>query len=256
MRKVYFLIIFCTFLALCLTSCIDVEERYDFKADGSCNVAYNFDMSHAVAVLMNLMPDSIKSTPQFNMRKDTSINFYTALPDSAQQKLSQQEIDLAKKSTLNVNMNLQKNIMKVSIDHQAKNPTELQYYLQNLTKLTRNSQLKTVTQTTKNIKELDAGQLIGGEDFYIYEVTSHRFCRIIDRSKFNAFLKRTQSTLAMAKALLIDAPYKVVLNFAHPVKKVNNPKAIVSADRKHVTLVTNIDEMIKNPSVTNLQVDY
>lgn len=255
MKKVYFLIIFLAFLT-CLTSCVDVEERYDFKADGSCNVAFNFDMSHAVAVLMNLMPDSVKSTPQFNMRKDTSINFYAALPDSSQRKLNTQQIDLARKSTLNVNMNLQKNVMKVSINHQAKNASELQYYLQNLTKLARNSQLRTVTQTTKNIKELDAGQVIGGEDFYIYEVTSHRFCRIIDKSKFNAFLKKTQSTLAMAKALLIDAPYKVVLNFAKPVKKVNNPKAIVSADRKHVTLVTNIDEMIKNPSVTNLQVDY
>jgi hypothetical protein len=60
----------------------------------------------------------------------------------------------------------------------------------------------------------------------------------------------------MAKAMLIDMPYKVVLNFAKPVKKVNNPKAIVSADRKRVTLVTNMDDVIKNPSVMNLKIDF
>jgi hypothetical protein len=60
----------------------------------------------------------------------------------------------------------------------------------------------------------------------------------------------------MAKAMLIDMPYKIVLNFAKPVKKINNPKAIVSADRKHVTLVTDMDEVMKNPSVMNLKIDF
>ena len=69
-------------------------------------------------------------------------------------------------------------------------------------------------------------------------------------------MKKTQATFSMAKAMLIDMPYKVVLNFAKPVKKVNNPKAIVSADRKHVTLLTNMDEIIKNPSVMNLKIDF
>ena len=57
--------------------------------------------------------------------------------------------------------------------------------------------------------------------------------------------------------MLIDMPYKVVLNFAKPVKKINNPKAIVSADRKQSILcITNMDEIIKNPSVMNLKIDF
>jgi hypothetical protein len=60
----------------------------------------------------------------------------------------------------------------------------------------------------------------------------------------------------MAKAMLIDMPYKVVLNFAKPIKKLNNPKAVLSADRRSITLVTNMDEVIKNPSVMNLKIDF
>jgi hypothetical protein len=254
MRKLYLPI--AVLVLVCFTSCVDVEEHYDFKADGSCKVAYSFDMGKAVSVLMNLMSDSVKATPQFAVVKDTSLNFYSALPDSIQQKMTLDEVSLAKSSNLSVKMNLQKSLMRISVEHQAKNAADLQYYLQNISKIESHSDLKSVTNTDKNTKSFDARQLIGGQDYYAYEVTPHKFYRIIDKAKFNAFLKKTQSTFAMAKAMLIDMPYKVILNFAKPVKKINNSKAILSADRKRVTLQTNMDEIIKNPSVMNLKIDF
>jgi hypothetical protein len=254
MKKFYYPILF--FVLLCLTSCVDIEEHYDFKPDGSCNVVYDFDMGRAVSVLMNLMTDSIKETPQFSMVKDTTLNFYTALPDSTQQRMTLDEMNMAKSSNLSIKMDLKKSIMKVSINHLAKNSADLAYYLKHLSKISMNSQLNSVTKNSKQVRGFDAQQLVAGEDYYSYEITPHKFYRIIDKAKFNAFLKKTQSTFAMAKAMLIDMPYKVVLNFAKPVKKVNNPKAILSADRKRVTLTTDMDDIIKNPSVMNLKIDF
>ena len=254
MKKLYSPIVF---LALvCLSSCVDVEEHYDFKADGSCKVAFGFDMSRAVSVLMNLMSDSVKATPQFAIVKDTSLVFYSALPDSTQQKMTADEVNLAKSSNLSVQMNLQKNLMKISIEHEAKNAADLQYYLQHISKIESHSNLNSVTKNSKGIKDFDTRQLISGQDYYAYEVTPHKFYRIVDKVKFNAFLKKTQSTFAMAKAMLIEMPYKVILNFAKPIKKINNPRAVLSADRKRVTLQTNMDEIIKNPSVMNLKIDF
>jgi len=253
-KKFYYPILF--FLVLCFSSCVDIVERYDFKPDGSCNVVYDFDMGHAVSVLMNLMTDSVKETPQFGMVKDTTLNFYTALPDSAQQRMNPEETNMAKSSNLSIKMDLKKSIMKVSVSHLAKNSADLAYYLKHLSKISMNSQLNSVAKTDKRASGFDAQQLVAGEDYYSYEITSHKFYRIIDKAKFNAFLKKTQSTLAMAKAMLIDMPYKLVLNFAKPVKKVNNPKAIVSANRKTVILETNMDDVIKNPSLMNLKIDF
>lgn len=255
MRKLYFLIILCGVLT-CLSSCVDIEEHYNFKADGSCNVVYDFDMSHAVAVLMNLVSDSVAATPQFAIAKDTSLNFYSAIPDTTQQKLSAEEIKLAKSSSLNVKMDLHKSLMKISINHQAKDATDLKYYIEHISKVANNSQLSSVTKDSKSIKGFQGGQLVVGQDYYDYEITPHRFYRIIDKNKFNNFLKKTQSTFVMAKALLIETPYKLILNFAKPVKKINNNKAMLSADRKTVTLVTNMDEMMKNPTMMDLKVDF
>ncbi|MBB6127649.1 hypothetical protein [Mucilaginibacter lappiensis] len=254
MKKIYLPLIFLAIL--CLSSCVDIEEQYDFKADGSCNVVYGFDMSKAVSVLVNLMSDSVKETPQFSLVKDTTLNFYSAMPDSTQQKMSIEETNMAKTSDLSINMNLKKSIMKVNITHVAKNAADLQYYLQNLSKIALNSRINAFASADKASKSFDARQMVAGQDYYSYDITPHKFYRIIDKVKFNAFLKKTQSTFMMAKAMLIDMPYKVILKFAKPVKKLNNPKAVLSADRRSVTLVTSMDEVIKNPAVMNLKIDF
>lgn len=254
MKKLYFPVFL--LLIFCLSSCVDIEEHYDFKADGSCAVVYDFDMGKAVSVLMNLMSDSVRSTPEFGMVKDTSLNFYTALPDTTLNKMTLEEANMAKASQLKVKMNLNNSLMKVSLQHDAKNIADLQYYLSHISKLSSIGGMNALTKNSKKSNSFDPQQLISGEDYYIYEITEKKFYRLIDLSKFNAFLKRTSSTFAMAKAMLIETPYKVVLNFAKPVKKIDNPKAILSADRRRVTLQTSMDDIIKNPSSMNLKIDF
>lgn len=242
-------------LTLCLTSCVDIEEHYDFKADGSCSVTNVFDMSKAVSVLMNLMSDSVRSTPEFGLVKDTSLNFYSALPDTTVSKLNAEEAAVAKASVLKVNMNLNKSLMKVSLSHNSKNAADLQYYLDHIAKMSSIGGVNALARNKKSTT-FDPQQLISGEDFYVYEISSHKFYRSIDLSKFNAFLKRTASTFSMAKAMLIETPYKLVLNFAKPIKKIDNPKAILSADRRRVTLQTDMNDIIKNPAIMNLKIDF
>ncbi|MFA6245655.1 MAG: hypothetical protein WC615_01860 [Mucilaginibacter sp.] len=249
MKKLYIPLVFFAFF--CLTSCVDIEEHYDFKPNGSCNVVYGFDMSKAVSVLVNLMTDSVRETPQFSLVKDTTLNFYSALPDSISQKMTTEEAKMAQGSDLAIKMDLKKSLMKVSIKHEAKDAADLQYYLEHLSNISMNSPITNVTK-----KSFDAQPLITGQSYYSYEITDHKFYRIIDKVKFNAFLKKAGSKFAMAKAMLIDMPYKVVLNFAKPVKKMNNSKAILSADRRTVTLVTSMDEVMKNPALMNLKIDF
>src|SRR4051812_10626286 len=118
MKKLYLAVLF--FVLLGLNSCVDIEERYEFKPDGSCNVNYSFDMGKAVSVLTNLLTDSVRETPQFALIKDTTLNFYNALPDSISAKMTVEEMRIAMASDLGVKMDLKKNIMKVSVKHQAK----------------------------------------------------------------------------------------------------------------------------------------
>jgi len=255
MKKLYCLIIFG--IALSATSCVDITEQYTFKANGACNVAYDFDMSRAVGVLMNLMADSVITTPQFAMVKDTTMNLYNALPDSTQYKMNKDETELAKNSELAIAMNLKRRQMRVSVTHHSSTPGDMEYYLQRLAKLAGDSKFSRSAKNTKMLAGFNAQQLLAGQDCYAYQITPHKFYRIVDRKRFNSFVSRTQSTFAMAKAMLIEMPYKVVLNFAKPVKKINESKIVMlSADRKQVILQTNMDEIIKNPNLMNLKIDF
>jgi hypothetical protein len=253
MKKLYLLLVY---IMLCFSACVDIEERYDFKEDGSVNVIHGFDMSRAVSVLMNLMTDSVRETPQFGMVKDTTLNFYSALPDSTQLKMTSDEVKIAQGSELAVKMDLTKNIMKVNVNHLAKNSDELEYYLEHISKISLGNPVNNVAKNNKSIKSFDAQQLVAGQDYYDYDVSPHKFYRIIDKDKFNAFLKKTGSTFAMAKAMLIEMPYKLVLTFSKPVKKVVNPRAILSPDKKTVTVIADMNEVIKDPSLMNIKVDF
>ena len=213
-------------------------------------------MSRAVSVFMNLLSDSVKSTPQFALVKDTTLNFYSTIPDSSQRKLNVEETAMAINSDLGVKMDLKKNMMQVKIAYLAKTPDDLQYYLNHLSMLSVSGQLSSITGKTPESGLARQPLLTAGQDYYSYRVTPEKFMRIIDKEKFRAFLKKTQSALSAAKAMLVDMPYKVVLNFAKPVKKVDNPKAILSDDRRQLILSATIDDIIKDPTVMNLSVDF
>ncbi|GAB3926587.1 hypothetical protein [Mucilaginibacter myungsuensis] len=249
-------LLFVFLITLCFTSCVDIEERYDFNADGSCTVVNIFDMSKAVSVLMNLMTDSARATPEFAMAKDTTLDFYSALPDSTADKLNAKDAAMAKNSKLRINMDLNKDLMKITLSHTARNADSLKYYLEHFAKISSAGGANAISRNSKRTPVFDAQNILSGEDYYIYEISSNKFYRSVDISKFNAFLKKTASTFSMAKAMLIETPYKVVLNFAKPVKKLNNPKAVLSADRKRVTIQTDMNEVIKNPRLMDIRIDF
>jgi hypothetical protein len=248
------------FLAmLCLSSCFEVDEQFDFKANGSIDFAYNIDLGKTVTVLTGMMPDSSKKKDkQFNAAVDTTLNFYTASDGAAQKRMNQEETYLAKNSNITVDMNLSKGVMKASIKLAAKNAADFDYFIHNLSKMpSLSKKLSEVTKDdNKTVDTTGARALMEYEDYYSYEVTAHKFYRIVDTAKFGPFSRKNAQTIAMAKGLKMTIPYKLTLNFASPVKNVTSSIAKLSPDKKRVTLETDMEAMTKNPSILNLKVDY
>jgi hypothetical protein len=254
MKKIY--LVCCALLAVCLSGCVDVDETYDFHADGSCNVTYNFDMSKAVSVLVNLLPDSVKQTPQFNMEQDTTVNYYSMLPDSVRRQMDSTQVATAKSSDVVMIMNLKSNKVRISMRHSANNTADLSYYLKNISKMTANNQLGNLLKPKKGVKAPAENPFALTQDYYNYEIGPHKFYRSIDMLRFKKYVKANQSTFSMSKAMLIEMPYKVTVNFPQAIIKIDNKKAVLSADKKAMTLTTDIDEVLKDPEVMNFKIDF
>ena len=241
------------------SSCFEIDEQYDFKANGTVDFSYNIDLGKTVTILTGMMPDSArKKDPQFNTVVDTTLNFYTASPVGSQKKMNPEETNLAKNSNINIKMNLRKGIMKAGITLSAKNAADIDYFVHNLSKMpTLSKKLGELTKdNNKSGDTTGARGLMEFENFYTYEITAHKFYRTVDTTRYGPFSRKNIQTVEMAKVLKMTIPYKLTLNFASPVKNVTSAIAKVSADRKKITLETDMETMNKNPSILNLKIDY
>lgn len=253
MKKAY--LPFTLLLSMLFSSCFDVVENYTFQSDGSCKMDYSYDIGKTIAVLSNLLPDSVKALQEYKINKDTTVNFYSSLTDSTLQHLDINEMQMVKSTDLLLKMDLPENKMKFSVQYRAKNSSGLKYFLQNISRMAG----KQFNNLLKNKPSDGVGSnenLMIGQDFYQYEITPKKFYRTIDTAKFHRFVKENEQMVFMAKAMLIDMPYKVVIHLPRTVKKMNSPKAILSADKKQVTIAGNLDDALKNPALMNFKIDY
>lgn len=253
MKKVY--LPFLLVLSMLFSSCFDVVENYTFQSDGSCNMDYSYDMGKAISVLSNLLPDSVKALQEYKINKDTSLNFYTSLTDSTRKHLDINEVQMAKSTDLLLKMDLPDNRLTVNVHHQAKSPSGLKYFLQNISRMASNQFDNLWKRKSKNTTQKNE-ELMVGQDFYKYEISPKKFYRTIDTAKFNRYVKENEQMVAMAKAMLIDMPYKVVIHLPRAAKRTDNPRAVLSADKKQVTIAANLDDALKNPALMNFKIDY
>ncbi|MGV8879108.1 MAG: hypothetical protein ACOH2A_08770 [Sphingobacteriaceae bacterium] len=255
MKKAY--LPFLLLLNMLSSSCFDVVENYTFQSDGSCQMDYSYDMGKAISVLSNLLPDSVKALQEYRLNKDTTVNFYTSFTDSTRQHLDINEVQMAKSTDLLLKMDLPDNRMTVSVQHQAKSSSGLKYFLQNISSMASKQFDNLWKRKSKNENEaVENEKLIVGQNFYKYEISPKKFYRTIDTAKFNQYVKENEQMVAIAKAMLIDMPYKVVIHLPRAAKRTDNSKAVLSADKKQITIAANLDEALKDPTLMNFKIDY
>lgn len=254
MKKLYFVALM--LLLSVISSCVNVEEHYVFSKNGACKIDYRFNMSKAVSVLSNLLPDSVKQTPSYLSPKDTAINFLSDLSDSTREKLSSDQVDLARSTLLHFKMNLKNNLMLATLQYEAKSPKETRYFLTHVSKLAQKQQFGQLLNSPQMLSPVTSRGTVISQDYFNYDIGSKHFSRKVDTIKFRKYFKQNEAMFNMAKAALIEMPYSVVMRFPLPVKKTGNVRAKLSTDKKQLTLNSTLEEIIKTPQLLNLKVEY
>lgn len=255
MKKFYFVLLM--LLLSVFSSCMNVEERYVFLKGGACKIDYRFNLGKAVSVLSNLLPDSVKQSSSYLAAKDTAVNFYSDLTDAERKKLNNDQTDLARATLLHLKMNLKNHQMLINVQYEAANSKEVKYFLTHISNI---AQQQKIGRLISDPQVMQAGAGSGGmginEDYFDFDISSKRFSRKVDTVKFRKYFKQNEAMFNMAKAALIEMPYSVVMRFPRPVKKTGNVRAKLSADKKQLTLSSNLEEISKTPQIMNLKVEY
>lgn len=251
MKQFKFLLAFA--LTLALTSC-NFTENLDVKDDGTGTFALEVDGSGLMAMAGD------KLTEGLNQKKDTKVvdstfsfkEIFEAKKDSIAKLSPEQQAALKKMENfvMHIKMNAEKQQFLFSMDTPFKSVSDLQNMMEGF-------------KTLKDLKgKSDKGEMsnplgdgLGSNAKVDYSYNGKTFIRnaIIDKEALD---KIKNDSLGMTKMFLASSKYTLKYHFPKAVKKVSNPDALFSADRKTVTVEYPFLDYIEHPEKLNLNVSF
>ncbi len=243
------------------SSCFELEETYNINEDGSYALNYNVDMGNIIGLISRMSPDSVKATKEYNIGKDTTINFGSAMPADVKKNLNPKEIELMKQTNMRTQMNISKGVFKIGFNSQGKSIEDLKYFLSNFSQTFQKAKLnKTVMSTPRMSPDLAAGEdeteMPFKNEEFDYVITANSFERKIKPAVIAAQRAKDQKAYDMVKAMNMKMTSTIVINLPRAAKSIENPKAMLSADKKQFKLQIDMLEAIDKPEMLNFKVNY
>jgi hypothetical protein len=247
--KLYKLLSF-FFLLATLTSCTFTENIY-VNDNGSGKFSVNMDGS----ALMEMAGDQIGSQMGADAKKDIDSTFtfkqlFEEKKDSIA-KLSpetQKELKKLENFVVDTKMSSAKKQFLMTLSTDFKNVNELQDILQTM---------GTLQKLEGGASANPMGSGFGDNNSKLsYTYDGKKFTRkaVIDEQKRAA--KAKDSAADMSKMIFASSNYILKYHFPKKIKKVSNPNALFSDDRKSITIQYTFTDYMENPDKLNFDVEF
>ncbi|MEO7976731.1 hypothetical protein [Flavobacterium sp.] len=250
--KLYKLLSF-SFLLAALTSCTFTENIY-VNDNGTGKFSVDMDGSS----LMAMAGDQIGQQMGTDATKsiDSTFTFKQLLEDKKDSiaKLSpemQKELKKVENYIVHTKMSTEKKEFLMTVSTDFKNANELQDILQTLSAFQK---LEKSTAATAPF----GGSFGNNNSKLNYTYSGKKFTRtsVIDQKKPDEKAKDTSASPDMSKMIFASSNYILKYHFPKKIKKVSNPNALFSDDRKTITIQYPFTDYIENPDKFNLEVEF
>jgi hypothetical protein len=233
MVKITSIILTLCYCTVLLISC-SISEEITFNEEGSLNYSYVIDASE----FMKIMPDSMDK----NMLKDTLISFkdlLTQKKDSISQlpSESQKKLQALKPLFIKMHQDKKKGEFYVLIYGNFINSTSLNSALSAL-----NSIDNSKNNSSKNME-------------FLTHTTYNWNGKEFSKKSIKAESLKSDSVAQNILPLFTGGKFKTRYNFPKEIKKVNNSSAVISQDRKSLSIEYDATEYLATPQKTDLKVE-
>lgn len=244
-------------LAFCFAGCLDINEKVDIKKDGSGQLSEDMDMSQMIDAMQTYM--SKEDLEKKGLQKmDTTIYMKDIVDTSTQ--LSAEKKALLHPASVHIRLDMD---AKVFTTHMVF-PFTSQANLQKLyTVLNDGSTLGNAKLFGGMGGGDDAAGGGGAPDFsqftgiYDFKSTDGLMAKHVNKEKFKALANNPQmAQMKQAAQMGMDITYTTTIMLPRPVKKIDNPTAKLSDDKKAVTLKYNLIEAIDHPEQFEYTIEY
>jgi hypothetical protein len=247
--KLYKLLSF-SFLLATLTSCTFTENMY-INDNGTGKFSVDIDGS----ALMEMAGDQLGNQMGADAKKniDSTFTFKQLIAEKQDSisKLSpeaQKEIKKLENFVFNIKMNGEQKQFLMNIATDFKSVNELQDILQSMSALQK--------LEGGNTPSTPFAGLGDNKSKLSYTYDGKKFTRKAIIEKQKATEKAADSTADMSKMMFASSNYIIKYHFPKPVKKVSNPNALFSDDRKTITIQYPFTDYMENPDKLNFDVEF
>jgi len=255
-------LLFAALTCLLFTSCLEINEEVEIKDNGSGTLSTTMDMSQLVDMLQAMGGE------EFEKKKDEKIDsviYLKNIVDTASNLTSEQKA-LMRDGTVRIKMNMAEKIFLLNMNY----PFENLEKLQKLTTSLQNGSLgfgklmKSAVGDNKDKQVIDqpAPTDEGSEMDKLMSIFDINISNGIIKKSVNAEkLKKLQDDPKMAEMqqgaeMGIEVLYTTTYKLPRPAKKVDNPKAKLSDDKKTVTIRQNLMELFSKPEGFEYKIEY
>jgi hypothetical protein len=250
-------IVFILLLPFALASCMDTREELEIKKDGSGTLVMKTDMGQLVKMMKGFVNDSDLQKQGLGRVIDTTMLVKTFV-DSARD-VPEDKKAVLRDGKLHLNLDVQNDLGKFDMAFPFSSTDHLSKLYESLN--TSSGGLKSLMG---NIGGNQEGQGPGDDKGLpqitaVYDITVKKglYSRKVNKARYETFSQTIKlDQLKQMSSMLGAMNYTLVVTLPQPIKKASNAKAVLSADKKTVTLSTDLMETFEHPELLELELEY
>jgi hypothetical protein len=264
MKLIKNLVIF--FLPLVFVSCMDTREELEIKKDGSGTLVMRTDLSKMLEMMKgfasadDLQKQGIDKPFDTTMLMKDYVDTAKSVPADKKALLRDGKVHLV--------MNVNEGMGKFDMQFPFKSADQLQQLYASLNSATG---LKNMFEGMGKGKQLPMGgsgdSSASGENndkgmpqiASVYDITvkDGLYSRKVNKERYEAFRQIMKlEELKQMSSMMGQMNYTLSVKLSRAIKKVSNSKAVLSEDKKTVTISTDLMETFEHPELLALEVEY
>jgi hypothetical protein len=254
-------------MCLWLTSCIEINENVEIKENGSGKISTTTDLSQLVDMMQAFGGE------EMDKRKDEKIDTLIemkSIVDTAKNLTADQKA-LLKNGKVRLKMNLAEKVFNVNMEFPFDNMEKYQQLnnllssgaggMGNVMKALMGNEPGGATKDTTQI--IDQPAQIGSPDMdqltsvFDFNASNGLIKKTLNKEKYNKLMNDPQvQQMKQASDMGMEMLYTTTFKLPRPVKKVDNPAAKISDDKKTVTIRQNFLEIFSAPEKFEYTIQY
>ncbi|MBA2745446.1 MAG: hypothetical protein H0U44_04395 [Flavisolibacter sp.] len=241
-----------------LTSCLDTFEEFTIAQDGSGTYRSSMDMSGMMEMMemMAAMDTSANKEMRKMSEQNVDSSFKLAHSVDTATDLTAEQKRLFREAEMFININQKEKLFKMSMLFPFKTLDDVNRIIAYNEKGNGVGLFNKKDKNPMSSMAKESGMPNAG-DYFIITFSEGLVERKIDEKKLAESKKENGvKDVPEMEGMLEGITYKTVFHFPRPIKNLKGKKAVLSDDKKTVTIRSTMADLLENPDALAFRIEY